>query len=62
MPNMDGDTGSELHRFGTDRLTVNWPLTASPPRSEPPFESMASLPGFRLPGDLSPSAREEIAG
>lgn len=30
MPDMYGDTGSELHAFGTDRFIVSWPVVSYP--------------------------------
>jgi predicted GNAT superfamily acetyltransferase len=35
VPDMYGDTGSELHAFGTDRFLVSWPVAAESVRSEP---------------------------
>ncbi len=38
VPDMYGDTGSELHAFGTDRFIVSWPVAApaGPRAAEPP--------------------------
>jgi predicted GNAT superfamily acetyltransferase len=33
VPDMYGDTGSELHAFGTDRLVVAWHVDTEPPRA-----------------------------
>lgn len=44
VPDMYGDTGSALHRFGTDRFIVSWPLAASPPRPAPVTAALADLP------------------
>ena len=59
VPNMYGDTGSALHRFGTDRFIVHWPLTATPSRPAPPLEHLESLPVVD-PGVAPTAARVRI--
>ncbi len=61
VPDMYGDTGSELHRFGTDRLIVSWPLRQQAPRKPIPASELTGIPvvenGCRPEG---PRVRVEI--